>query len=78
MTEATKKELFRQFAEMIEDDFGIQYDREENFYICPECGDPIYFCDLISNPDHNWYTCECPVCGFRSDDDGDFYQSPEK
>ena len=78
MTEATKFELFTQFAEMIEDDFGMQYDREENFYICPECGDPIYFCDLISNPDYNWYTYECPVCGFRSDSENDFYEPPEK
>ena len=67
MTEAIKLKLFTQFAEMIEDDFGMQYDREENFYICPECGDPIYFCDLLNNPDHNWFTFECPVCGFLLD-----------
>ncbi len=36
---------FRDFAEMLEKDFGSFYDREESFVECPECGEPIYECD---------------------------------
>lgn len=74
MTEATKLELFMQYAEMIEDDFGMQYDREENFYVCPECGDPIYFCDLVDLKDYPWWSCPCPVCGFHPNIEEEFYE----
>jgi hypothetical protein len=31
---------------------------EEGFFICPECGEPIYECDWDEHPDWS----ECPIC----------------
>ena len=43
--------------------YGGFVDREEGFFICPECGEPIYECDwedsdLVSTTD----TFICPIC----------------
>ena len=38
--------------------FGSYVDKEEGFFICPECGEPIYECDWDDHPD--WTMC--PVC----------------
>ena len=79
MTEATKLELFRQYATTMEDDFGMLYDREEEFYNCPECGDPIYLSDLLDmHPVFDFWSFTCPICCFHPDTDGDFYEPPEK
>ena len=40
--------------------YGIQVDFEERFFICPECGEPIYECDWAEEE-----LDECPVCGFE-------------
>ena len=43
-----------------QDEYGIFVDWEEGFFICPECGEPIYECD--------WEDDElsgCPVCEFE-------------
>ena len=40
--------------------YGVQVDWEDRFFICPECGEPIYECD--------WDVDEldvCPVCEFE-------------
>lgn len=37
--------------------FGSFVDMEERFFICPECGEPIYECDW----DYHNFSC-CPVC----------------
>lgn len=39
--------------------FGVYIDYEERFFICPECGEPIYEEDWEDNHFH-WYMC--PVC----------------
>ena len=37
--------------------FGVYVNREEEYFICPECGEPIYSCD--------WDTFDvCPICEF--------------
>lgn len=46
--------------------FGTQVDWEERFYICPECGEPIYDCDWTAEELKDNL---CPVCGFDDDDD---------
>ena len=58
--------LWRKFANIVRDEYGMQVDEEEEFAICPECGEPIYKTD--------WRECDytlgtlyhkeiyCPVC----------------
>jgi predicted RNA-binding Zn-ribbon protein involved in translation (DUF1610 family) len=48
-------------AEHCEDTYGIQYDKEEEFFTCVECGEPIYFADYGDEVDP-WV---CPICGFN-------------
>ena len=43
-----------------EEEYGTHTDWDEEFFICPECGEPIYKDD--------WDEDElrvCPVCGFE-------------
>lgn len=47
-------------ANFVENTYETQVDWEERFFICPECGEPIYECDWASHND--WEIC--PVCGF--------------
>lgn len=55
---------FKRFAEYLVETYGVLFDEEEGFVICPECGEPIYYCDYSSI----WnYTNEndlyiCPIC----------------
>lgn len=46
--------------------FGVEADLEERFFICPECGEPIYECDWIDSDywlgqpyAKKWH---CPIC----------------
>ena len=54
---------FAHYANFLEKTYGSQYDREEQFVICPECGEPLYKCDWPRDTfdvvDGAWY---CPVC----------------
>lgn len=45
-------------AAYCEDNFGAFVDTNEGFFICPECGEPIYENDWPEHP--AWYAC--PVC----------------
>lgn len=51
-------------AIMVEQDFGGFVDYSEKFYICPECGEPIY--------EDEWTRSEfidfvCPICEWEGD-----------
>lgn len=46
--------------ELCEEDYGTYVDEEEGFFICPECGEPIYKCDWEEYKDWNI----CPICNF--------------
>ena len=54
------REAWHDLAEMCSITYGTQVDCEEEYFICPECGEPIYLAD--------WPGCECftarfcPVC----------------
>ena len=43
-----------------EETYGVQVDMKEGFFVCPECGEPLYNVDF---PSHCWD--DCPVCGFE-------------
>lgn len=51
---------WNEVAKVVENDFGMQVDWEERFFVCPECGEPLYAEDW---PEYNWDTC--PICGFE-------------
>ena len=50
-------------ARKCEEDYGSQVDYEEGFFVCPECGEPIYGCDWseseLQNENGEYI---CPVC----------------
>ena len=50
-------------ARKCEEDYGSQVDYEEGFFVCPECGEPIYKCDWseseLQNENGEYI---CPVC----------------
>ena len=65
--------LFKEFevmAQYLEEEYGMQYDRDEQFVICPECGEPIYKCDWEME-EYNRITDEdelimfCPICEYE-------------
>lgn len=58
--------VWEKVAHMVEEETGTLVDWDEEFFICPECGEPIYKCDW-QNEDYllgrtsgdRFY---CPVC----------------
>ncbi len=62
------KSIFEQYAEFLEDTYGVPYDREEKMVQCPECQDWILEVDwpqstfvlsYLGNDTTEWY---CPIC----------------
>ncbi len=47
-------------ARHCEEEYGTHIDWDEEFFICPECGEPIYKVDW---EDEELYAC--PVCEFE-------------
>lgn len=48
-------------AEQVEEEYGMLVDYTEGFYICPECGEPVYVDEWN---DMDFEDCICPICGF--------------
>ena len=46
-------------AEYCEREYGVYVNWDEVFFICPECGEPLFKEDY---GDHCWVVC--PVCNF--------------
>ena len=46
-------------AKEVEEVYGGYVDWEEAFYICPECGEPVYKCDWDEDELTKFL---CPVC----------------
>ena len=58
---------FNKFATMLEETYGVFYDREEGFVICPECDEPIYdddwdATDYMEVGKDEKVTYYCPCC----------------
>ncbi len=51
---------WRYAARYVEEELGGYVDWDEEFFNCPECGEPIYQSDWA---DHGQWEV-CPVCGF--------------
>ena len=51
---------WKRTARKLEDLYGVLVDYDEEFFICPECGEPIYREDWCAE-DFKW---ECPICNF--------------
>lgn len=51
---------WRRVAKLVEADTGTMVDWHEKFFVCPECGEPLY------EMDWDWYNLEdelkCPIC----------------
>lgn len=58
--------MWEQNAKKVEEEFGGFVDWDERFYICPECGEPIYYYDWS---DDALRPTLCPVCEFDVEDD---------
>lgn len=50
-------------ADTLEQDFGVFVDWDERFFICPECGEPIYEEDWESAS--GVFSPICPVCEYE-------------
>lgn len=59
--------MWEKNAKRVEEDFGSFVDWEERFYICPECGEPIYECDWTATGLTDLEII-CPICGFDGED----------
>ena len=51
--------VWEKVARYCEKEYGVYIDWKERFFICPECGEPIYECDW-NDEDLD----ECPICFF--------------
>lgn len=54
-----EKNWWEKNAEYAEEEYGSYVDWEECFYICPECGEPVYEGDWT---DAELKAYACPIC----------------
>ena len=47
-------------AVLCEELYGVETNMKEGYFVCPECGEPLYEVDWKC---HNWEIC--PICGFE-------------
>ena len=52
---------WNEVAKVVENDFGMQVDWEEKFFVCGECQDVVYECDFDTDP--ILALGYCPICG---------------
>ena len=53
-------------AKYCENTFGSHLDEDEGFFVCPECGEPIYFMDWAG--EHvSWDICPICECSFEEE-----------
>ena len=59
---------FWRFAAILEEQFGVFYDRERETVVCPECGgiiasDEWVFEDYTTRAEEDYVVYKCPICG---------------
>lgn len=64
--------IWERVARYCQEVYGAYIDWEEEFYECPECGEPVYKVDY--NEMGDYYTIDgegpiCPVCEFLFEED---------
>lgn len=47
-------------AKYLEETYDTVVDYDQEYFICPECQEPIYFDDYPEVPDEYCPICECP------------------
>lgn len=62
------KTHFWRFAAILEEEFGVFYDRDKEAVICPECKEAIrsddwIFEDYTSCTEEGYVVYKCPICG---------------
>lgn len=57
--------IWEQNANFAQETYGAFVDWEERFYICPECGEPVYECDWNMNELREFL---CPICEFQEEE----------
>lgn len=57
------KDNFTKAAEFCYNNMGVAYEPEEEYFICPECGEVIYKGDYDLSIE-GMMDC-CPICGFQ-------------
>ena len=55
--------MWEKIALLIDENYGTLVDLEERFFICPECGEPIYEEDWVDKD----FTQICPICEYPWD-----------
>ena len=55
-------------AKYVERVYGAYVDWEERFYICPECGEPVYEFDWSNDIDF-LLDFLCPICEFKGEEE---------
>lgn len=63
--------MWKKNAKVVEKVYGEYVDWDEKFYICPECGEPVYKCDWDEDELSRFL---CPICedGYFNEDEDDW------
>ena len=56
--------MWKEIALELEEIYGAYVEYEEGFFICPECGEPVYKEDW---DDGDFEDCKCPICQWNGD-----------
>lgn len=54
-------------AQYCEETYGVYVNWDEEWFLCPECGEPLYADDF-----EDWDWASCPICDF------DFFDEEEE
>jgi len=57
-------DIFDRLCTAADEEYGMCIDREEGWFTCPECGEPVYLCDWKDEDFNTEEGFGCPICGF--------------
>ena len=67
--------MWKKLAKYLETVYGAYVNWEERFYICPECGDPVYERDWTENEYCDYL---CPICEWTEGKEKEEEEGEEK